>query len=251
MPLLSTFGAASARGWIPRGNPPKTVKAVAIGGGATGGNGGNNSYLGGNAGLVDVNQNSSLGASGSVIVGAAGSYSSFNGVTGSAGTGLQGSVSSYSSYQYWTDGYYTTTVNATFGTNFAFWFMGYYWGQFPYYGAGNSFGQVANYTLNGVKKAQHGKSWASDVINYFGTVWGDYFGQTSVWVQYDATDNSPYVANSGSGGGYAAQAGYSGLVYIEYPATFDKLTATTGTVEYALLNGMHTYTWTTSGGYTV
>lgn len=33
MPLLSTFGAASARGWIPRGNPPKQVSIYLVGGG--------------------------------------------------------------------------------------------------------------------------------------------------------------------------------------------------------------------------
>ena len=111
MPLLSTFGAASARGWIPRGNPPKQVSIYLVGGGGFGNTLTYSFYnyygptsvayaQGGKAGKVTVQGGIPVtpGVAYSIAIGAAGGNSTAFGYTanGASGTNTtQGTTTSY------------------------------------------------------------------------------------------------------------------------------------------------------------
>jgi hypothetical protein len=216
-------------------------------------------FVGGLAGTVSTNATNTIPASGTITVGAAGSSSSGFGRTAAGSTGLNGNFYQYANQEVWrgtSQGYIVrTNVFGIVGPNWQLFYAGDYVSYFTFklYSAGNYVGQSSALTLNGEKYAQNGKSSASSFINYFqydyANVWYDWTQQTPG--NYgDNTDNAAYRANSGSGGA-GDGAGYSGMVYLEYPITFAPLTSTTGTVIYTTTATHRRYQWTTSGSYVV
>ena len=276
MPLLSTFGAASARGWKPVGPPKYTGSAaeyLAVAGGTSGGaNGTAQSYSGGQGAFVYGTF--SLTSSGTITVGAAGNQSAVNTINLNAPTGTRppadnqvyNAVYMYGPSMGVSNQLTFTTGTSQFYGNKANW--GYfaqvaaydYWGSLvyvPLYG-GNAY---TSQTLPNPRLSDGTQNYAQFGLNgstqFLNTLIDYGYGTRNFYYSSNASGATSGSANTGIGGMSSASnngtagTGYSGFVEIAYPNTYAQLTATTGTVQYFNYNGKHVYRWLTSGSYTV
>lgn len=286
-PLKSTFGAASAFGWIPRVTftPLTNVEFTVWAGGSNSGPGGQV--------VKKTAQTLSVPTAYTVEVGAANSLSQIYATGFSA---VQATVSATSSSNV-VDG--VTTTYSTSGNNYSmpagYQYQGggpmgyglYYNGNqidviggkpgaggnggnalnsFPYsyYGGagGNGFSVtstgLANFPSNSVGYGGPGyASPSSNFYDYYYSYYDPYYG-FSYWVYGgDGFINgiNGGIANSGAnaGNGFGAgivQAGSGGFT-MRYPDSQKQLTSTTGTVVYLQSGGYHNYFWKSTGSFTV
>lgn len=277
-PLKSTFGAASAFGWIPRATftPLTNVEFTVWAGGSNSGPGGQV--------VKKTAQTLSVPTAYTVEVGAANSLSQIYATGFSA---VQATVSSTSSGNV-VNG--TTTTYSTFGAN-QFAASNYY----PSHSSGGAIYLYDNITAGGGSPGANGDGGAGS-INLYNSFWqggngGSGFSSvtgaglsgfpsnvggggsaknvtTAAGIYYYAYgytgyepgfSGSPSVAapNTGTGsGGFAGwySSGYaaaSGGFAMRYSDSQKALTSTTGSVVYLQSGGYHNYFWQSTGSFTV
>jgi len=269
-PLLETFGAASAFGWIPRANPNITSVESSLW------SGGSNSRPG--ASVVKDTGLTLLGGTNYVItIGAANASSSALGKTANvSGTSASNTVNG------------VTTTYSTFGNSFARSDGSASYGP---YGAGsyNEFGWYRSASGGAPGAAGNGGNGFSDFpYGYNGGVGGAAFTVTGadlsgfpvsngvgrggggipnpMQAQYYAyipgqgtfypweygNYGNTYPSGANTGNGYCNPYGVgSGGFTMRYPNTQAKLASTTGTVVYLNSGGYHNYFWKSTGSFTV
>lgn len=277
-PLKSTFGAASAFGWIPRAagssTPLSGVEFTVWGGGSTSGPGGI---------VVKKTGQTIAGSSNiSVVIGAANSSSEISGAgftTATAGVSptVSGNIVDGTATTYSTFGSPTTFQNNCYYGNYG-WGYGYYCVNNPVYvggGAPGSAGNGGNPTNAFPSYGQTGNGGASfasvtsiglagfpatgvgaggpGYTSSFGSsmnVFLDDGGYASGYVSVFYGTSNPNGANTGNGyGGYYAAS--SGGFTMRYSNTQLPLTSTTGTVVYLNSGGYHNYFWKSTGSFLV
>lgn len=275
MPLLSALGAASARGWVPRGNGPISGARLEVwSGGSTNGPGGTMNILTsatlvpGSAYVVTVgaaDANSTVSGTGVSLTAACSNAASGHIVNGTVTSFQSGSDTQVSGYS----GQYYPPYNI-----FA------YGGKPGAYGNGAaSSGYYARlYGGNGGSPIPTLGDGIAGFVSAAGAGGGGGInpGQWPIYTMYCDWDGfcyyyqvdtgygfygntSYYGPNTGNGAGGSGaiyyqnvpRAASSGGFMMQYSAALPPLAVTTGTVTYSLGGGLHRYFWTTSGSFSV
>ncbi len=277
-PLKSTFGAASAFGWIPRGGSLITgVESTLWAGGGTATQW--NSAVGGSV-IKYTNETLIPGTTKTVLVGAAGNSSTALGRTattvnaanygeyvGTSWNNVNGTVTTFPnfgsdvqrSYGYFDGRYYVMQdyqlgrgapgAGGNGGTGFT---------NAPYvysgsggqgFTAGTGFGLTY---FPGYQVGQGGCGYynPSYSVSHYDTWYQMY---VTFYLAY-GTGNSAGAPNTGEGATAKSdivRPASSGGFTMRYPNSFPALTSTTGDVVYANNGGYHNYFWRSTGGFTV
>ena len=272
-PLKSTFGAASAFGWLPRGAAKTNITGAEstlwAGGGAY--SYGYNQAAGG--GVVKyTNDTLNLGTTYTITIGAANNGSSALGRTATSSqassyNNVNGSTTTYSTNGsgvfvggYYYDGRYywydSRSLDAAGGApgaggnggNGSLNLGGGFWQS----GAGGAaFSAVTSSGLAGFPTTV-GRGAAGEYQPVNGQVYDTLYGYF-FWASGMLGNYGPSGANTGNGQTLSPQtitAGSGGFT-MRYSDTFLPLTTTTGTVVYLKSGGYHNYFWKSSGSFEV
>lgn len=269
MPLLETFGAASARGWVPRSNPPPFVFAYLVGGGESKGmptyyiqnwyGPTNLNYsIGGRSGQVVYKPAVvSAGVSYPVVIGNASvtgyvESSTAFGLTAAGGTGSrdiyqQSPVTEYDP---------NSTVSGNYYGEWDGYFGGYIMGSGGAGSAGSGSNAVAygpGYGGAGVVSTQlfdvggsAPKNWA-----YGGPGYGEEIWYSSRYYYYGGYPYNGEGTKRGSGGNASGNAvAQPGILYMYYPGIYDDPKSITGTYAKYQGNGYKLFIISESGSVT-
>ncbi len=261
MPLLSTRGASSAFGWVPRANPNLTSVESTIWGGGGGTDGGGAVKYTGDTLTSGATYTVTIGAAGSATSALSRSTSTYNSgygynhVNGTTTAYYSGSQISHSSSSYpGVDIQGSVFANPSGkgaggnGANGSIYFGQYGSNAVQGGGGNNGYAGVTSANLSGFPTSVGcggGGAAGGSANQYLSYATYQYY-----WINKYNGGTAVSGANTGNGFGPTAAAGSGGFT-MRYSNTQPPLTSTTGTVVYLNSGGYHNYFWKSTGSFTV